>query len=153
MKRSNSKKDVEKAVENLGSYAQELKKQNKDFAELMDTIGIKEIPIKYDKPLHRGKKYVFSLKEILDIFRDQHSKEENVQFEKFMGHPLFMHIISIEQNFTTSPRETFTAHDDAVEGHLPMESGNYSLLVGVEHESFEGKSAPIKFKIEFEMKE
>lgn len=75
--KKNSKKDIEKAVTNLGKYAEELSKQNKEFAGIMKEIKMRDIKLEFDRPITRGKRIVISLREILDIFREHHTREEN----------------------------------------------------------------------------
>lgn len=66
-----------------------------------------------------------------------------------MGNPLFMHIVSISQDYQSEPIETFQSHDDSIEGTIPNRDGIFNLTIGVVHETFEGKSEPIMFNLGF----
>lgn len=95
MMKKNSKQDVEKAVNNLGKFASELEKSNKDFADILRDKNNEVISLEFDRSFTRGKKFVINLFEIMDLFREHHSREENIQFDEFMGNPMFMHIESV----------------------------------------------------------
>jgi len=80
MMKKNSKTEIKQAIENLGDYAESLQKQNSDVSETLQNLS-DTIQMNISWPMGVYWWISLHLREILDDFREHHSREENKNFD------------------------------------------------------------------------
>lgn len=70
--KKDSTSSVQKAIENIGQFAENLKKQNEEFSDKLAEIG-NYVELEFSKPMPIDTYVTIDLREMLDSFRVQHS--------------------------------------------------------------------------------